>query len=452
MLGIGWLTIRQAQEALKNGRLEEAHRLLGQSAATGHKRSFELLQQVAVGFVQRGERHLRQHDTEAAWNDLLLAEQVGLSDDSAAVRLRQTLVQQGLAEIRKLLDAGDPVRAAAAVEALRGRSVRGSELQLLETAAQDWQQARDQADRGEFNMALLTVERLRRQLPELAPLERFEQELTQRREACKAGLIALHEAMDRGNWRKVVEVADQVLAGAPQHGQARKARSQAWRAIEPPTVAGDRPVAPRAVEKPAGPPDRFMLWMDGVGGYLVCLGNRLSLGQATSDTSADVGFYADISRGHASILRDGSTYLIEAARPVQVNSQAIEKAVLQPGDRITLGASCQLQFSQPVPVSATARLDLTSGHRLALAVDAVLLMADTLVLGPGSQVHVSLPELGQKAVLYRTKDGLGLRYPGSFNVDGQKCTDRASLGSNSRVLLEEYSFAVETVGARFGTA
>jgi hypothetical protein len=451
MLGIGWLTIRQAQEALKNGRLEEAHRLLGQSAAAGHKRSWELLQQVAVGFVERGERHLRQRDTEAAWNDLLLAEQVGLADDSAAVGLRQLLTRQGLEEVRKLLEAGDPIRAAAAVEALRGRSVRGSDLQLLETAAQDWLQARDLAERGEFNMALLTVERLRRQLPELTALQRGEQELTRRREVCKSALIALHEAMDGGHWRKVVEVADQVLAVAPQHAQARKARSQAWRAIEPPTVASVRPAAPRPVEKPAEPLERFMLWIDGVGGYLVCLGNRLSLGQATSETSADVGFYADISRVHASILRDGSTYMVEGGRPVQVNSQSVEKAVLQPGDRVTLGTACQLQFSQPVPVSASARLDLASGHRLALAVDAVLLMADTLVLGPGTQVHVSLPELSKNAVLYRTKEGLGVRYPGTFSVDGQKCTDRAVLGPNSRVVLEEYTFAVEVVGPRFGT-
>jgi len=56
MIGFAWLTLRQAQEALKNGRLEDAHRLLGQSCAQGHKRSWELLQQVARGFLERGER------------------------------------------------------------------------------------------------------------------------------------------------------------------------------------------------------------------------------------------------------------------------------------------------------------------------------------------------------------------------------------------------------------
>ncbi len=455
MLGTGWLTIRQAQEAIKNGRLEEAHRLLNESAAAGHARSWDLLRQVAVGFVERGERHLRQNERDAAWDDLLRAEQVGLGDDSPAVRLRQVLTRQGLAEVRKLLESGDPTRARAAAEQLATRSVRGSELQLLDGAAQEWLKARDQADRGEFNMSLLTVERIRQQLPDLAALTRFEQELTQRRDTCKQALIALHEAMDKAQWRKVVEVADHVLAAAPQHAQARKARSQAWKAIEPPTI-GAEPVAasakPQAAPTPATPPDRFLLWIDGVGGYLVCLANKVTLGQATGDASADIGLFADISRGHASLQRDGGTYLVEASRPLQINGQLTEKGLVQAGDRVTLGTSCQLLFTQPVPISASARLDLASGHRLALAVDAVLLMADTLVLGAGSQVHISLPDLPKPAVLFRNKSGIGLKYQGSFVVDGQKCQDRATLGNNSRVVLDEYSFAVEMVGARLGTA
>src|SRR5258708_24989104 len=92
MLGFAWLTLRQAQEALKTGRLEDAHRLLGQSAAQGHKRSWELLQQLARGFVQRGEKHLHQDDPAAAWNDLMHAEQIAVAE-SGAGRLRQALLR-----------------------------------------------------------------------------------------------------------------------------------------------------------------------------------------------------------------------------------------------------------------------------------------------------------------------------------------------------------------------
>src|SRR5919201_1563669 len=110
MLGFAWLALRQAQEALKNGRLEEAQRLLCQPAAHGHKRSWELLQQVAQGFVERGEGHLRHDNPAAAWNDLVAAEQMGVAD-SAAFRLRQALTRLGIAEVRALREAGEPGRA-----------------------------------------------------------------------------------------------------------------------------------------------------------------------------------------------------------------------------------------------------------------------------------------------------------------------------------------------------
>src|SRR5437762_14074642 len=117
MLGFAWLALRQAQEALKNGRLEEAQRLLCQPGAHGHKRSWELLQQVARGFVERGQRHLRHDNTVASWNDLVAAEQMGAAD-SATFRLRQELTGLGLAEVRTLLEAGEASRALEAVNQL----------------------------------------------------------------------------------------------------------------------------------------------------------------------------------------------------------------------------------------------------------------------------------------------------------------------------------------------
>src|SRR5437773_666727 len=114
MLGFCWLTLRQAQEALKCGRLEEAHQLLCQPAANGHKRSWEMMVQVAQGFVERGERHLRHEDVAAAWNDLVAAEQIGVNG-SAAAKFRQTLARLGLVEVRSLLEAGEPGRAAEAI-------------------------------------------------------------------------------------------------------------------------------------------------------------------------------------------------------------------------------------------------------------------------------------------------------------------------------------------------
>jgi hypothetical protein len=192
----------------------------------------------------------------------------------------------------------------------------------------------------------------------------------------------------------------------------------------------------------------LLLWIDGVGGYLICLGNRVTLGQATPDACADIALCADVSRLHAALTRDSEGYLLEALRPTQVNGRPADKALLNSGDRMTLGTSCQLQFTQPVPVSASARLDLASGHRLRLAVDAILLMADTLVLGPGPQAHVVIPDLKESVILYRHKDALGVRYAGPFTVNGRPCEGRAVLEPGATVAGEDFALALEPAGRR----
>src|SRR5215471_16037815 len=110
MLGFAWLAFKQAQEAIKSGRLEEAQRLLCQGTAQGHKRSWELLREVGKGFVNRGQCHLRHQDAPAAWNDLIAAEQLGIHNSTAG-KLRQDLAQLGLQEARTLVEAGEPARA-----------------------------------------------------------------------------------------------------------------------------------------------------------------------------------------------------------------------------------------------------------------------------------------------------------------------------------------------------
>jgi hypothetical protein len=209
-----------------------------------------------------------------------------------------------------------------------------------------------------------------------------------------------------------------------------------------------RPNVPLPREAPVldvpEPSNRFCLWVDGVGGYLLCLDSRVTLGQACPEAVVDVPLIADISRLHATLTRDrDGAYLLEASRPVLVNGKSVSRQLLRSGDRITLGSSCQLLFSQPVPVSVSARLDLVSGHRVPLGVDAVILMADTLVLGSAAQVHVPMPDLKQTLVLHRNKESLGVRYPGNLVINGQKFQDRATLPPQASVVGEDFSFALE---------
>lgn len=446
MFGLGWLTLRQAQEALDHGRFEEAHRLLSQPESVGHKGASALLGRLAENLVRRGEEHVRHHDAAAAWQDLVRAERTGAAVSGAA-RLRQALRRLAVDEARKLLAAGEPTRAAAALAQLQSGPAPAAEIQLLEEAARAWAHARELAALGEVGAGLAGVDRARQLLPETpAALDRLRKDLELRRPVLTGLVVQLHEAWAAERWRDVVRLAEQILAAAPKHEEARRARARAWKALEPAAAVSSPPM--EAAESGR----RFLLWVDGAGGYLVCLGPRVTLGQAAPDSAADVPLLADISRSHASVTRDSEGYLLEAARPLKVNGRSTDRALLQPGDRLTLGGGCELTFQQPVPVSASAVLELTSGHRLPLALDGVLLMAETLIIGPGPRAHAVAPDWEQPVVLFRQKDGIGVRCPAGVTVDGQPCGERGTLGLNSQVRGDDFAFAVEPVGERFGRA
>ncbi len=443
MFGFGWLTLRQAEEALQTGRLEEAQRLLEQPGVIGQRGAGGVLVRLARAYVERGERLLRQDDAEAAWRDLHRAEQLETTERSGE-RLRQALTRLGLAEVRALLQAGEPARAADTLARLRGHDARSPEFQVLDEVVKTWLTARSQADGGEFGLALDTLERAVRLLGVPGPaLEAFRVDLTNRHEAFATLVQQLHEAAAANRWREVTDLAEQVLRIAPQHAQARQARARAWKAIEPPTVTAASIPEPATLAKDLAP--RYLLWVDGVGGFLICMGNRLVLGQGGTESRADIPLVADIARLHATLTRDAEGTVIEALRDLRVNGRPVTRSLLRPNDRLTLGATCQLQFRQPVPVSTTIRLDVTSGHRLPLALDGVLLMSETLLLGPGPQAHVLVPGLEQPVVLFRHKDGLGLRYAGKLTVDGQPHPERGLLGPRAVVVGDDISFALEPV-------
>jgi len=239
-------------------------------------------------------------------------------------------------------------------------------------------------------------------------------------------------------------VGDREHGLAPAHGEARALRSRAWRALEPVTFAEGKSTPEIDQTLPGHlSPSRFWLWIDGVGGYLVCMSNRLTFGQAMPSAPVDVPLVADVSRLHATLMRDAEGYVLEAVRPVQVNSGTVNRALLASGDRFTLGQTCQFLFRLPVPGSMTARVDLTSGHRLPMSVEGVLLMAETLVIGPGQAAHIQVPELKQPIVLFRHRDVLGVRCPGEFAINGQANTGRAFLPLVANVSARDISFAIE---------
>src|SRR5256885_923831 len=95
-------------------------------------------------------------------------------------------------------------------------------------------------------------------------------------------------------------------------------------------------INPIAENSMADGADAWILWVDGVGGFLVCTQDSVTLGQAYAEPPADVPLLADVSRRHAVLRRDGEGYWLEADRPTWVNNTPATRALLRTDDRISL--------------------------------------------------------------------------------------------------------------------
>jgi hypothetical protein len=191
---------------------------------------------------------------------------------------------------------------------------------------------------------------------------------------------------------------------------------------------------------------RFMLWVDAVGGYWVSLADEIVLGQPAPGGGADVPILGDISGRHARLRRAGEGYLLEPLRTVYVNGRRIERPVeLGDGARIQLGENVRLVFRQPHMLSATARLDFESCHRTQPSADAILLMADSCILGPGPNCHVQCRAWTDDVVLFRHHADLYCRTSGLWQIDGQTCRQRGRLTAGAHVSGEGFSFSLEDI-------
>lgn len=520
MLGHWRIVLRQAEEAARAGRYDEAYALASRPDVADHNQAVQLRGKLGLDLIARANRRGAADDLTGAIEDLHLAERIGAPPDSLAAA-RLSLADRVADEVRANLDAGEPARALERIEGLSRNKVGGPALRRYREIAEAWHASGVEARRGEFGLAHEHLNRAERLAAGAgiasaqSALAAVRRDLETKRKSAAPKVEALYTALAEARWPQVLTAVEAVLAEIPEHPVARQARAKAWRqiaaigpsgaaqwpqrgardavaaaaqadlALESPepavqpaprtgkgngetdgivwlSASGDGPAAPppppprlprlgaasppRPLVKaePAGPKGRFLLWVDAVGGYLVCLDDRIVLGRAGADSPADVPLMGDLSRSHATLIRSGESYVLQAHYPSFVNGKpVVDKTVLRDGDVIRLGSTVELEFRQPSPVSATARLAIVSRHRLPLAVDGVLLMAETCIVGNSRQAHIHAAAIKEPVVLYRQGNALWCRAAGCFDVDGRTCAARAPLTLQSSVLGDGFSFSLE---------
>ncbi len=203
-----------------------------------------------------------------------------------------------------------------------------------------------------------------------------------------------------------------------------------------------------AVSGSAELPDRLMLWVDSVGGYLVCLRDEVVLGQPAGGATPDVPILGDISRRQAIVRRQGESYSIEAVREVRVDGRPVQRtAPLWDGSVIDLGEGVRLRFRRPHPLSATARLEFVSRHRTQPSTDAVLLMAEAASWAPIASSHVVAPRLAKRSgSVSAGRPNWAAEPSAKILVDGAEQAGRSTLRPRCRVEGEEFAFPLEPLG------
>ncbi len=193
------------------------------------------------------------------------------------------------------------------------------------------------------------------------------------------------------------------------------------------------------------PCKKYMLWIDGVGAWQLCVGESFIVGAPSFEKkSADIALLANISRIHASIKRNSEEWRLTAHQPTTVSGRTVEQdTVLRSGDEIRLAERVRLGFRIPSILSTSAVIDFESDHRPSHSVDGIILLADHCLLGPRRDHHIRCTHWPDVVVLFLNEGKLRCRSKAALSVDGQVAADSIELKHGCVVTGEELRFRVE---------
>jgi hypothetical protein len=189
----------------------------------------------------------------------------------------------------------------------------------------------------------------------------------------------------------------------------------------------------------------FYLWVDGVGAFQLFTGTRVTVGGPTRDRdSADLVLLANLSRKHATFVRSGEGYILEAHGACKVADRAVEERThLNTNYRLELASGVRLRFRLPSVLSATAVVDFLSDHRPNRSIDGVILMEQTCLLGPSLDNHIVCPDWNETVVLYRKPEGFWCKSQSQVAIDGQWTESGGLVKPGSCVSGSEFRFRLE---------
>ncbi len=479
-----------ASRALIEGDLDTAAEHLQRERDYHSFQGRRFVRQLTEALIERAENATSVGNLALAWKDLTIANKVALSKDSDLVskHLNQ-LVELTVEAADSLLANGKVTHAVQMIDQLGKRQIMDWRADRIRNIARSLHQAEELAAVGKFTDSLGRLQEAKNIQPDL-PFIEAKISAAQLREIQMKELTAeLQSTALKCHWSEVNDCCQKILAIAPKHQIALDAQRHCLTQIKRKTSSGLR--ATHVPERDSNNSffqigsgtsrtggtdgstcnrmgDRtnsgvsdlgdsegvaatqknntFILWVDGVGGYLVCADRVNTIGQAVSRTSISIPIIGDLRRRHARLETVGGQHLLQALGQVNVDGEPLIAPVeLKHQQVIGLEGGVELKYTQAHPLSKTARLDFVSRHRTQPWSDAVLLASQSIVLGPNRDNHVFCPTWAADLIIFQRKEKWFCRTREPFEIDGVPIEKEGEIQFDSRISGKDFSLTLESV-------
>ena len=478
--------------------MELARRLGDSKAAREHRRK------LTEALILRANSAAETADFSVAWQTLTQA--ASFADPQQQTLISQTTQQlqaQTISSADAVLQDGQVQQAAGWVKLLADRDLSSQKSEQLGSVAELLQSIDPLTLAGKLDDTIERLQAAQRLYPDFPGLgERLVEHQEQKQ---KLDLLteSLQSAALSCKWNEVCQLCDQILVIAPQHEIAVGAKRHARQRIKRRTSVGSRltnvPESPKQDDYLVVPmsssggmgrlastgdvkdtavaesdslvksassakadsdsatdqdfslaplASSFLIWVDGVGGYLVCTDPINFIGQAIEGSAVSIPLQADVRQRHARIETVAGQHLVQPLGPVAVAGREVpvdESVAIKSGQLISLGDRVELAYRQDHPLSKSARLDFVSRHRTLPWSDGVILAGQSIVLGPNPNNHVFCPGWKADLILFRRNDQWFAKSKIGFCVDEQAIASEAEIRFDSRLYGDSFSLKLEPV-------
>lgn len=388
---------------------------------------------------------------------------------------REQTAEKALAQAKKLLAGGEWLEALTKTKEALDAEGRSQEVQdlVLEVKKAVLHQISQAFDEGRLGAGADLLAALRPVQPQSLEARPFEDALAALREAARAcqgsdyetartKVKGLQRVLPRAAWLKEsVEALEKITEGisalrAGPLGSENFLRSSSPemnpspKTLTLPQGRSPVPVVPRGAESSnfatgQGPPrgQRFLLWVDGMGTYLILTSDQIAIGRSGSSSGPEIALPANLAGYHAEILRSDDDYFaVSAQGTVEVDGRSISKKLLVSGDELILSPQCRLTFELPNPMSSTALLSLQKSLRIEGDVRQIILLKDLLILGPNPSCHVETRGKGEPVILSYAPEGFTCRAQEDILVKDSPAGREATIPFGAHVQVGDLTFAI----------